>query len=29
VLTPAETNTAKLGDVWEHQVRVGLRLNLW
>ena len=24
-----EPSTARIGDVWEHQVRVGLRLNLW
>ena len=26
---PAETSKATLGDVWEHQVRVGLRFNIW
>jgi opacity protein-like surface antigen len=26
---PAQQSTAALGDVWEHQVRVGLRWNLW
>jgi opacity protein-like surface antigen len=24
-----QTSTVKLGDVWEHQVRVGLRFNIW
>ncbi len=24
-----EPSTAKIGDVWEHQVRVGLRFNIW
>jgi opacity protein-like surface antigen len=26
---PSETSTASLGDVWEHQIRVGLRFNIW
>jgi opacity protein-like surface antigen len=26
---PTSTSTAKLGDVWEQQVRVGLRFNIW
>jgi opacity protein-like surface antigen len=26
---PAQQTTAALGDVWEHQIRVGLRWNLW
>ena len=28
-LLPAGVATAHLGDVWEHQVRVGLRFNIW
>jgi len=26
---PTNTSRATLGDVWEHQVRVGLRFNIW
>jgi opacity protein-like surface antigen len=26
---PAEPSTATLGEVWEHQIRVGLRFNIW
>jgi opacity protein-like surface antigen len=26
---PTDTSTARIGDVWEHQVRVGLRFNIW
>jgi opacity protein-like surface antigen len=29
VLTPTQHSTATLGDTWEHQVRVGLRWNIW
>jgi opacity protein-like surface antigen len=28
-LSSAETSTAKVGSYWEHQVRVGLRMNIW
>jgi opacity protein-like surface antigen len=28
-LDTAEVSTASLGDVWEHQIRVGLRFNIW
>ena len=28
-LTSAEVSKVTIGDVWDHQVRVGLRLNLW
>ena len=26
---PTQHSTATLDSVWEHQVRVGLRLNIW
>jgi opacity protein-like surface antigen len=26
---PTSTSTATLDDVWEHQIRVGVRLNIW
>ena len=26
---PSEVSTATLDDVWEHQIRVGLRFNIW
>jgi opacity protein-like surface antigen len=26
---PSEVSTATLDDVWEHQIRVGVRLNIW
>jgi opacity protein-like surface antigen len=28
-LNTGEVSTAKIDDVWEHQVRVGLRFNIW
>ena len=28
-LPPTQTSTATLGDTWERQVRVGVRVNLW
>lgn len=28
-LAPAQRSQASLGDSWEHQVRVGLRFNIW
>lgn len=28
-LTTAQTSQARYGDAWEHQVRVGLRFNIW
>jgi opacity protein-like surface antigen len=29
VVTPTQHSTATLGEIWEHQVRVGLRWNIW
>ncbi len=29
LVTPTQHSTATLGDTWEHQVRVGVRFNIW
>ena len=29
VLNPTQRSVATLGDTWEHQVRVGVRFNIW
>jgi opacity protein-like surface antigen len=29
VVTPTQRSLATLGDTWEHQVRVGVRFNIW
>jgi opacity protein-like surface antigen len=29
LVTPTQHSAATLGDTWEHQVRVGVRFNIW